>query len=261
MRIAVPTVIVALVATLAAGEARPSPDAEAADSGPSARDTLSRVIGRLPAEPLRVEGDIEVRRRKGVVIGSLAFSMDLEWGRTPPRARYTIRDRFGGEPDCLTVTRPADGAATYTFERGDPPVPAALTDRSAAVRGTDIGWADLALEFLWWPNARVAGEDEEVRGRPCVAIDVDAPETNSTVRSVRLWVDRELDVLVQAEAYDADAMIVRRVEVRSIKKIDDRWMIKDVDVLGDGDAQRTRLRVREVRPLDEPAGGSASTSL
>ena len=257
MNVTVSSVIVASLVTLAAGDSTLPSDSDDADPWLSARAILIRVMARLPAEPLRIDGDIDVRRRKGVVTQSLAFDMDLEWGRAPARARYVVRDRFGGDPERLTVTHAQGRAPVYTFERGDPWLATDVPDLSSTIRGTDIGWADLALDYLWWPNARVTGDDE-VRGRACTTVDVDAPASGGTVRQVRLWIDRELDVLLQAEAYDAAGALVRRFQVRSVKKIDDRWMIKDVDVQGASDVQRTRLRVRNVRPLNpNTKGGDA----
>ena len=52
-----------------------------------------------------------------------------------------------------------------------------------------ITYEDLALKFLYWPDARVVGE-ESVRSRRCWKIELQAPSHDSQYSGVMLWVDR-----------------------------------------------------------------------
>ena len=61
----------------------------------SAGALLAEARARLPQERLAIEGDITVRRRRGIVVRELSFVVDLDWGGQPPRARVVIRDAFG----------------------------------------------------------------------------------------------------------------------------------------------------------------------
>jgi hypothetical protein len=55
-------------------------------------------------------------------------------------------------------------------------------------------------------------------------------------------------MLLQAEALDPGGKAVRRLWVRSVKKINERWIIKDLEVEGFPAEHRTRLDVRDVSP-------------
>ena len=53
-------------------------------------------------------------------------------------------------------------------------------------------------------------------------------------------------MLLQAEGYSEDGNLVRRLWVKGFKKINERWMIKDMEIQSYPYRHRTRLRVREV---------------
>jgi len=234
---------------------------ESADgqSDPSAGSLLQEVVARLPREPLTIAGDLKVRERKGLVVQELSFGMRLDWGSVPSTARYTIRDHFGTELEQLTVIR--DGASLRVeYAAGSPPAAAAAPDLYASIQGTDLSWIDLTLSFLWWPDGLIVGQ-EQVKGRPCYVVEVRAPDAAAAERSAqtarryagaRLWIDQDLRMLLQAEGYDADGVAVRRLWVKSFKKIDDRWMIKDMEIQSYPAAHRTKLRVDEVSPIKKP---------
>jgi hypothetical protein len=222
-------------------------------SGPN---ILRAVVARLPAEPLTISGDLTVRKRRGVLLRTLKFDMHLDWAAQPSTARYTILDALGGELEQLTVTRREGGIPDFSFASGRPLAPAALPNLFQAIRGTDLTWMDLTLSFLWWEGAARVGE-EEIRGRPCYVLRVPAPEhaggppegrggAGTAYTAVRLWVDRQLFMLLQAEGYGTGGEPLRRLWVKSFKKINDRWMIKDMEVEGVPAVHRTKLRIREV---------------
>jgi hypothetical protein len=246
------TAIAACLLFEAAGDTAADAEPDDPEPWPEASAVLASVTARLPDVPLGVEGDIEVRRRKGVITERIPFRMELEWGRSPPRARYTVYDAFGRPAGRMTAAHTGDGRPHMRFEAGDPLADCPAPAPGTPIGGSDLTWSDLSLAFLWWDAPRFAGQ-ATARGRDCFLIDVDAPADGRPARRVRLWIDRELRVVLQAEAYDAAGALLRRLTVRSVKKTDARWMIKDLDVERPEVAWRTRLRVHAVRPLH--AGG------
>jgi len=221
---------------------------------PPAQQLLDDVVARLPREALTVSGELIVRRRKGVEVRRLGFEMYLNWGVQPSIARYTIRDAFGEDVERLTVERDARGLPTFRYAAGPPLAPAATPPLFDTIQQSDISWMDLALSFLWWPGGELVGR-EEVRGRQCFVVEVPAPasargasEGASAVPydAVRLWIDEDMRMLLQAEGLDAEGSVVRRLWVRSFKKSDDRWMIKDMEVESYPVARRTKLHVSDV---------------
>src|SRR5947199_1600439 len=97
------------------------------------------------------------------------------------------------------------------------------------IRGTGISYEELALKFLYWPNARVLG-DETVRTRSCWKLQVVAPARDSQYWNVVLWVDKASGALMRMEGYDWNGKVAKRFEVISAQKIDNRWFLKQMRV-------------------------------
>ena len=90
-------------------------------------------------------------------------------------------------------------------------------------------YGDLAFKFLYWPTARVVGE-ENVRTRKCWKLQLRAPSHDSLYSNVLLWVDKASGALMRMEGYDWDAKIIKRFEVVSAQKIERRWFLKQMRV-------------------------------
>jgi len=104
-----------------------------------------------------------------------------------------------------------------------------ITRLNEPVRGTAITYADLALKFLYWPNARVIGSDF-IRTRSCWKLQLRAPDHDSQYASILLWVDKESGALMRMEGYDSAGKLIKRFEVVSAQKIEDRWYLKQMRV-------------------------------
>lgn len=212
---------------------------------------LQAVTARLPGDSLRIHGDIAVRRRRGVVIKRLTFHALLDLGGTPALAQYSIMDAFGRDLERLTVVRRPGSNPHLTYAAGDPLETQPAPSMSAAIQRTDIHWMDLTLSFLWWPGGVLTGT-ETIRGRPCHIVEVGNPHAGagtgdqaSYCAAARLWIDERLLMLLQAELLDANRRPIRRLWVDSFKKIDNRWMIKDMEVEAEPATHRTKLTIRE----------------
>lgn len=220
---------------------------------PPASQLLAEVVARLPREPLQVNGEMIVRRWRGVVERSFKFDMSLQWGAEPAVAVYTIRNAFGSSLEQMTVRRAAGELPRFEYAAGDPPAAAPLPGLYDAVQQTDVSWTDLALSFLWWQGGSVIATNE-VRGRRCFVVEVPAPAaakaagdgTATPYHSVRLWIDAEIRMLLQAEGLDANDHAIRRLWVKSFKKVNGAWMIKDLEVQQVDTGHRTKLLILDV---------------
>lgn len=212
-----------------------------------AQAVRAELLRRLPAEALRIRAvakTLPEKRQRWV-------DMTLNWGEEPPHARYTLRDAFGSPRAALRVERGGDEGPVFRYYEGDPLIGAPLPDLDAPVDGMVFSWNDLSLSFLWWPDVRSVGTDE-VKGRACWVIDCIAPE-GATFPRVRVWIDEKAFILLRAVALDAGGAEQKRLDVKSFKKIDDVWTIKDIDIrLPSGD-RYTRLRVFDVLRDDPEA--------
>lgn len=223
----------------------------------SGQHILNAVVSRLPQQPMTVNGDIVVRKRRGIVVHELRFEVALDWGSDPATARYSIMDPFGSELERFTVRHDSVSGTDFEHVTKDTVSPSNTTSLHSRIQQTDMTWADLTLSFLWWPDSIVVGSDT-IRGRQCFIVDVPTPSANETAiqtsagatstpyTTVRLWIDSELLMLIEAQGQDANGDLIRKLWVDSLKKIDGQWMIKNLEVQSYPLRHRTRLRIREI---------------
>lgn len=213
----------------------------------TAEELLSDVVARLPRDPLEISGKVIVRKRRGVVVREFGFEMLLKWGATPSVASYILSDTAGKELGRLVVTRRPGSAPVYQYLEGDQLKEPVEPDLFAPIYDSDMSWMDITLSFLWWPGGKLCGE-EEIRGRDCYVVEMPSPRSGEDAYSrVRVWIDKEMRMLLQAEGFDRDGDIQRKLWIRSFKKIDERWMVKDMEVQSYPSVHRTKLRIDEVK--------------
>ncbi len=228
---------------------------------PSAKQLLRDVLIQLPQEHLNINGDISVLKWGSGVQSKLRFTTSLNLSVSPSLAQYTILDTFGRELEQLTITRQKGEAPEFSYASGKPLVLRPTPNLSSPIRNTELTWFDLTLSFLWWiPEAEV--DTDSIRNRDCYVIIVRRPNDQSdtptdeanktnTYTAAKLWVDKKAHVLLQAEAINHDNQAIRRLWVKSIKKVNGKWMIKDMEVAGSSADNRTRLTVRDVQPATD----------
>ena len=231
---------------------------------PPAETILAGVMGALPDIPLLVNAELQSRTKDGALEQKFNVEMLLDWQTDPPGARYTLRDNFGASLSHLALSWPLVGPAEYRFFTGQPLQAAPLPNLAEPIAGTDISWMDLSLAFLRWPNPITRGE-EEVKGRACFVIDIAAPAgAFAGCSGVRVWIDPRINILLRAEAYGLEDQKLRRLEVKSFRKINDRWFIKDIEIQSYPTRHKTILRVRDVQDrvrkeyLDREEGAAAT---
>jgi outer membrane lipoprotein-sorting protein len=104
-----------------------------------------------------------------------------------------------------------------------------ITRLNEPVRSTAITYEDLALKFLYWPNARVTGS-AFIRTRNCWKLQLQPPADDPQYGSILLWVDKDSGTLMRMEGYDSAGKLIKRFEVVSAQKIEDRWYLKQMRV-------------------------------
>lgn len=216
-------------------------------AGALASTLFDPVIQALPDIPLVVQGDLTRRDEHGDAEKVLRVEMVLDWKAEVPTARYTVRDAFGDTLEHLAITWRHPGSPEYQYLEGSPLRAAPLPPLNQSIQATDVTWLDLSLSFLWWTGGVRQGE-ADVRGRLCDVVDVSAPEGYpADFDGMRLWLDRKIGVVMRAEGYDRAGALVRRMDVKSFKKINGRWVIKDIEFQSFPDKTKTGLRVHDVK--------------
>ncbi len=188
--------------------------AAAAPPLPSAKEILASVRLQQSRQQIDLEGQL---RQEQVVVPFHLTQMG-------PVIRY----RFANPDESLQLKLGETDSRLEEISRSG-------IDRIAGpefdqkVRGTAITYEDLALKFLYWPNARVLGDDT-IRTRSCWKLQLQAPSRDSQYSNVLLWVDKQSGALMRMEGYDWNAKLFKRFEVVSAQKIEGRWFLKSMRI-------------------------------
>ncbi len=181
---------------------------------PSAKEILDSVRMLESRQQLDLDGQLREHER----------TIPFHLSQTGPLIRYSFVDpeevlelRLGESGSRLDLVTDS-GAEKFP--------PQKLSEK---IRGTALTYEDLALKFLYWPNARVLG-DETVRTRSCWKLQVVAPTRDLQYWNVVLWVDKASGALMRMEGYDWNGKVAKRFEVISAQKIDNRWFLKQMRV-------------------------------
>jgi len=132
-------------------------------------------------------------------------------------------------PDEVLQLRLGQNSSRLDFVTGAGTEKFATGKLSQKIRGTSLTYEDLAFKFLYWQTARVLGE-ENVRTRNCWKLQLRAPSRESQYSNVLLWIDKTSGALMRMEGYDWNAQLVKRFEVVSAQKIDNRWFLKQMRI-------------------------------
>ena len=141
-----------------------------------------------------------------------------------PLIRYSFNN-----PDEVLQLRLGQSSSRLDFVTGAGTEKFATGRLSQKIRGTSLTYEDLAFKFLYWQTARVLGE-ENVRTRNCWKLQLRAPSRESQYSNVLLWIDKTSGALMRMEGYDWNAQLVKRFEVVSAQKIDNRWFLKQMRI-------------------------------
>jgi len=144
--------------------------------------------------------------------------------QTGPLIRYSFAN-----PEEVLQLRLGENSSRLDVVTGAGTEKLATSKLDQKIRGTGITYEDLSLKFLYWPNARLLGE-ETVRTRRCWKLQVQGPSRESQYSSVVLWIDQASGALIRMEGYDWKGRICKRFEVVSAQKIDNRWFLKQMRV-------------------------------
>ena len=181
---------------------------------PAAKDILDSVRLQQSQQQLELEG--QLRENEKIIPFRLT--------QAGPVIRYSFSD-----PDEALQLRLGDNDSRLeeVTRGGVEKVTAAQFDHK--VRGTGVTYEDLALKFLYWPDARVTGENS-IRSRNCWKLELKAPSRQSQYSNVYLWVDKAGGALMRMDGFDWKGQLAKRFEVISAQKIEGRWFLKQMRI-------------------------------
>jgi hypothetical protein len=184
------------------------------DPPPSAKDILASVRMMESQQQLDLQGQL---RQDNVVI-------PFRLVQNGPLIRYSF-----ASPDEVLQLRLGENSSRLDLVTDGGTEQFTASKLKQKIRGTCVTYEDLAFKFLYWPTARVLGE-ENVRTRNCWKLQLRAPSRESQYSNVLLWIDKASGALMRMEGYDWNAQLAKRFEVVSAQKIEGRWFLKQMRV-------------------------------
>ena len=181
---------------------------------PSAKDILASVRMMETQQQIDLQGQL---RQNDVIV---PFSLT----QNGPLIRYSFTN-----PDEVFQLRLGEKSSRLDLMTGSGTEKFAVSKLNQKIRGTSLSYEDLAFKFLYWPTARVLGE-ENVRTRNCWKLQLRAPSRESQYSNILLWVDKASGALMRMEGYDWNAQLAKRFEVVSAQKIGNRWFLKQMRI-------------------------------
>ena len=181
---------------------------------PPAQEILGQVRLQQSQQQLDLEGQLR----------SDATVIPFRITQTGPVIRYT----FASPPEVLQL-RLGDHGSRLDLVTENSTKRFSNSRLDEKIGGTSVSYGDLALKFLYWPDAQVLGADT-LRTRNCWKLRLSAPGRDSPYASVLLWVDKESGAIMRMEAYDVRDKLIKRFEVVSAQKIEGRWFLKQMRV-------------------------------
>lgn len=233
-------VLLMIPAGLFAGATNSSPAAPITFN--RAADVMERVRANLPKERVNIRGELLCGTQRGKLDRAFYLEAQLQLGQTPASARYILRDSFGDPAEQLTIVRQPDGAWRRDYAKGQTLKSAPAPADGSLIAGSDVTWNDLSLAFLWWTDGVIAGR-ESFMERDCLVLEFKPPQAPCLTR---VWIDEAMLMLIKVEEYNDQRTLQRRLAVRTFKKIDDTWLIKDMDIRRWPGNHRTLIRLNDV---------------
>ncbi|CAM2797656.1 hypothetical protein [Rariglobus hedericola] len=116
----------------------------------------------------------------------------------------------------------------------------------APLAGTDLTAFDLQMPFLYWGDFVFEGL-APVRGRPAHVFllypPADIVALKPELTGVRVYLDTQFGALVQAQQIGAEERVLKSITVLDLKKIDDQWMVKVIDLRDETTRNKTQFVV------------------
>lgn len=149
-----------------------------------------------------------------------------------------------GERQDWIIRSGRDPAAWQRQGGAFAPVPDA--DLLTRLAGTNLTLFDLQMPFLYW-NDYVYEGTARVRGRQTQSFILYPPESLATrlpgLAGVRIHIDAQFQALFQAEMLGATGAVERTITILDLKKADEQWIVKSIDVRDLRTRDKTRFLV------------------
>jgi hypothetical protein len=136
---------------------------------------------------------------------------------------------------------------TRTSAAGRVEMPSSLY--SERVRQTAINFEDLSMRFLYWPNAKVVG-DEKISFQKCWVVRVQNPDQRGPYRLVDMWVDQGSGAMLKMRAYNGQGKLLKEFIVRKGQKYKGAYILKQMRVTSYNAGAKNEVTYLEIEDPD-----------
>ncbi len=197
-----------------------------------------------------LEFDLRVLPRRGqtrVVTGGRLWGSRNDEG---PISRVELPSVGNADPRRMLVQNGPRGCIwTSGDERAGVATEAGALDPAALfepLAGTGLTSFDLQMPYLYWGDFVFEGM-APVRGRPAHVFLMYPPDEIAALKpelaGVRVFLDTQFGALVQSQQIGAEERVLKTLSVLDLKKIDDQWMVKTIDLRDETTRDKTQFIV------------------
>ena len=201
----------------------------------------------VPVERTQFSGVLKVTPREGKTT-AIPVTGQVIPGEPTWKVIYEVPGTNNRPAEKLIIVHATNGPNQYLYAKatkaGEPARDAvALKPDEIAVplAGTDFWLLDLGLDFFHWPTqllVRTAMFDSRV----CQVLRSIRPNPPpGGYACVESWVDKETGGPLKAEAFDRSGKRVKEFSIKSLKKVEGRWELEEMEIRDLAKGSRTRL--------------------
>lgn len=213
---------------------------------------VEELLLRRPSEDSQILGLLKIRPAEGPTL-EVPVKMTIHITAQGYQDIYETQPANGRPGEMLVIEHRAGQPNKYLFgEMATPSTPPKLRELSPSeiwlpLAGSDFYRADLGLEFLHWPSQKIVAKEMR-KGRSCRVVESINPTANGPYSRVLSWLDFETSNIIMAEGYDRQNKLLKEFSVKKLKKIDDYYQLKEIEIRNDQTDSRTLLEFNlEVR--------------
>lgn len=238
---------IALTCVAATCLGAPASRSDAQPDKADAARVLDQFRRSLWADPVYAEFDLRQMPRRG---DERLFHGRL-WGaqnERGPITRFELDVGKGGFTHRLLVQSGPEPALWVS----DGGTSGASNDHALVmplISGLEMTPFDLTMPYLYWLDFGVSGL-QRIRGRPAFIYLFTPPADFSLaypgIKSMAAYLDTQYDALVQSELVGNDGHLAKTLSLLELRKVGNRWILKDVDVRNEVTRDKTRLAVSAI---------------
>jgi hypothetical protein len=210
---------------------------------------LQNALAQFPEKPLEMDGALLIKNKKGFISHKYDFNAIVDINDTTPSAKYSFFVPETKSFMSLETTLETNGIPKTIFRKGQPAKEVEPPPLDSPILGSDITWENLSMQFLKWTNA-VYVDSDTVLGLQTSIIKLYPTKFRDTVH-YKIWVAEKNSALMRFEEYDADDSLKRTIWIKSIKKIDGGFTVKDLEAESFPVIHRTKIKINSIVEVDE----------